>query len=66
MKKLITLILTFVLALASLAGCGQKNTNESTEGTDQKEEAAEGTEEKGVLGRHTDSGICIPHGFDLQ
>lgn len=49
MKKLITLILTFVLALASLAGCGQKNTNESTEGTDQKEEAAEGTEEKGVL-----------------
>lgn len=19
-----------------------------------------------VLGRHTDSGICIPHGFDLQ
>ena len=47
MKKLITLILTFVLALASLAGCGQKNTDETTEGTGQKEEAAEDTEEKG-------------------
>lgn len=46
MKKLLTLLLTFVLALVTFAGCGQKESDAASADAEQKEETTENTEGK--------------------